>query len=230
MSTPVARRRLFSRPWIVPLALLTVTFLVYALPPYLGFDPAESRVTLREGSVIHYPLLVTHILFGSVALLTACLQVWPWLRDHHRPVHRCSGRIYVFAGVLPTALCALVVSVLSTWGPVTQVGAALLGVLWLATTLTGYRMARRRRYAEHREWMVRSFALAFAIVAFRAWFPLCMLLFAPEGGWAEMTQAFGVSMWLSWVVNLLVAEWWLQRTRNRNRRRARRPAAAPVPV
>jgi hypothetical protein len=32
---------------------------------------------------------------------------------------------------------------------------------------------------------------------------------------AAIAEAAGVSTWLSWVVNLLVAEWWLHRTRNR---------------
>jgi len=31
---------------------------------------------------------VAHILFGSVALVTACLQIWPWLRRTHPTVHR----------------------------------------------------------------------------------------------------------------------------------------------
>ena len=30
-----------------------------------------------------------------------CLQVWPWLRTRYPDVHRRTGRVYVFAGVLP---------------------------------------------------------------------------------------------------------------------------------
>ncbi|MFD1530558.1 hypothetical protein [Pseudonocardia aurantiaca] len=32
-----------------------------------------------------------------------------------------------------------------------------------------------------------------------------------------LSHAAGVSAWLSWVVNLLVVEYWLHRTRNRRR-------------
>jgi len=74
---PVARKRLLRRPWVVPLALLTVTFIGYAVPPYLTLDPARARIQPMPPHAAYYPLLVSHIFLGSVALLTACLQVWP---------------------------------------------------------------------------------------------------------------------------------------------------------
>lgn len=212
------QQSMLKRPWVLlPLGILTAAFVAYSLPPYLGLDPAEGRVQLRDGFAIHYPLLVTHIFLGSVALLAACLQLWPWLRQHHPTVHRRSGRVYVWTAI-PTGLCAIGISTLSLMGLNVQVGDVLFALVWLATTIRGYRAARRRRFSEHREWMVRSFALAFAIVANRVWMPLCMIAFVSDGTRAELEQAAGLSMWLSWVVNLLIAEWWLQRTRNRKRR------------
>ena len=40
----VARTPLLQRPWVVPLALLTVIFIAYAVPPYLTLDPAHARI------------------------------------------------------------------------------------------------------------------------------------------------------------------------------------------
>lgn len=212
MSLAVLRR-----PWIAPLALLTVGFLAVSLPPYLGLDPSQSRVPIRFSW--HYPVLVTHIGFGSIALLAGCLQLWPWLRQHHPKVHRYSGRAYVFLGVLPAGLASLSFAPFGSFGATQQAGNSLLALLWLATTLAGYRMARQRRYAAHCEWMIRSFALGYSIVLNRLWQLICFLVFTPELFAGEpvdpaaMGQAVGASVWLSWVVNLLVAEWWLQRTR-----------------
>jgi Predicted membrane protein (DUF2306) len=213
--------------------LLTVAFLAFSLPPYLSFDPARSRVPVLLHYPWYYPMLVAHILFGSVALLTACLQVWPWLRRRYPAAHRLSGRLYVFAGALPASLAVLTVAPFGTWGANQRTANTMLALLWLATTLAGYRAARQRRFADHREWMIRSVALAFSIVANRAWSIVCILVFAPGAltqdgdivASPEVAQAIGVSTWLSWVVNLLVAEWWLNRTRTR--RRARAPQSAP---
>ena len=85
---------------MVPLALVAVLFVAFSLPPYLTLDPAQARLQPIPPFPGFYPLLVTHIFLGAVALLAACLQVWPWLRQNHPRVHRISGRIYV-AAVLP---------------------------------------------------------------------------------------------------------------------------------
>src|SRR3712207_3069172 len=156
--------RWFRRPWVVPLILVTVVFLAFSLPPYATLDPAQARLPMPGDRPWYYAMLVTHIAFGSVALLTACLQVWPWLRRHHPAVHRGSGRIYVFAGALPASLAVLTITPFGPWGANQQTANTVLALLWLATTVAGWRAARGLRVAEHREWMVRSVALAFSIV------------------------------------------------------------------
>lgn len=203
------------------LTLLTLAFLAFSLPPYVTLDPTQARLPAPAGYPWYYAALVGHILFGTVALITACVQLWPWLRAHHPRVHRLSGRIYVFAGAVPAGLVVLTITPFGIWGANQRIANTLLALLWLATTVAGYRAARARRFAEHREWMVRSTALAFSIVANRFWSFACVLLLAPDsvGGdgsliaTPELAQAIGVSTWLSWVVNLLLAQWWLHRTR-----------------
>ncbi|GAB3566214.1 hypothetical protein GCM10027445_12630 [Amycolatopsis endophytica] len=49
---------------------------------------------------------MTRILLGSVVLVTAALQLWPWLRRTRPAAHRWSGRIYV-ATAVPAGLAAL---------------------------------------------------------------------------------------------------------------------------
>ncbi|GAB3448456.1 DUF2306 domain-containing protein [Streptomonospora sediminis] len=211
-------RSWWRRPWILPLAAVTAAFLAFSLPPYATLYPAQARLPLQEGSALHYPVLFSHILFGTVALVCCCLQVWPRLRRRRPAVHRWSGRLYVFAGVLPSAPLALASGLLGQQGLAQISGNALAALLWFGCTAAGYRAARRRDYARHRVWMVRSFALCFSIVANRVWLVLCFLAAEPTldsvyGGDRElMTEAaVGASIWLSWVVNLLIAQWWLER-------------------
>lgn len=224
-------------PW-AGLALLTLAFLAFALPPYVTLDPAQARLPIPAGYPWYYAALAGHILFGTVALGTACLQLWPWLRAHHPRVHRLSGRLYVFAGALPASLVVLTITPFGMWGANQRAANTLLALLWLATTLAGWRAARAGRYGEHREWMVRSTALAFSIVANRFWSFACIILLAPEAVAVdgtlvpspEVAQAIGVSTWLSWVINLLVAEWWLARTRGAASEKSSRRPRDPVGV
>ncbi|MFE9202483.1 DUF2306 domain-containing protein [Micromonospora sp. NPDC007230] len=217
--------------WAVPLLLVAVAFVAYALPPYLTLDPSRSRLPVPEDYPQYYPLLVAHIVFGSVALLAGCFQVWPWFRRRYPAAHRWMGRAYFFGGVFPAGIAILGVAPFSSTGFVSQVGNTMLAVLWLATSVAGYRMARQRRFVEHRRWMIRSFALTTSIVVNRAWVVLFIVLLLPHvdttyGGDQEamIRAAAGASVWMSWVVNLLVAEWWLER--GDARRRARRTGRA----
>jgi hypothetical protein len=49
--------------------------LVYSLPPYFT---GGTRVPATFA--LHYPLLVAHVMFASVAMVTAVAQLWPGLR------------------------------------------------------------------------------------------------------------------------------------------------------
>jgi hypothetical protein len=95
--------------------LLTVIFIAYAVPPYLSLDPARARIQPVPPHVSYYPLLVSHIFLGSVTLLAACLQVWPWLGQSHPAIHRWSGRLYVAAALLASG-CVMIISPMGLHG------------------------------------------------------------------------------------------------------------------
>lgn len=225
------RTRWWQRPWILPLSLFTVIFLGFAVPPYATLDPELSRFPIREDLAWHYPLMVTHIFGGTIAMLAVCLQVWPWLRRHYPAMHRWSGRVYVFVGVPFVGIPGLILAPLGHTGFGTQVSTVLWALLWLGCTIAGYRMVRQRRYAEHREWMLRSFALILAIAMNRPWAVLCTMALMPQldttfgGDIDAMILAIApTSAWLSWVVNLLIVEWWIQYRKGGGARRRTRSA------
>ncbi|GAA3095047.1 hypothetical protein GCM10020001_008770 [Nonomuraea salmonea] len=159
--------------------VVAAAFVAFSLPPYLSLDPAQSRVPAPDFFPPHFAVLSLHVVFGSIAMITCCLQIWPWFRARYPRAHRRIGRVYVFAGCLPSGLLGLTVGVATPWGPVTMVSNVLLALLWLGCTLAGWRMARQRRFADHRRWMVRSFALTMSIVTNRIYGVLFGILFFP---------------------------------------------------
>jgi hypothetical protein len=218
---------------ISTLAAVVVAFLVFSLPPYLSLDAALSRVPAPEGFAAHFPLLVAHVCFGSVAMSTAILQVWPWFRRRYRAAHRIIGRLYVFGGVLPAALAALPIGALSPFGPVARVSNVLLALLWLTCTITGWRRARQCRYAEHRRWMIRSAVLTFSIITNRIWAVAAAVVLAPSleatfpGDPTLLTWTLaGIATWAGWTIPLLVTQYCLdRRDGNAARTRVATPAA-----
>jgi Predicted membrane protein (DUF2306) len=215
-------RWFWKRPWVAPLAAVVAAFIAFSVPPYLSLDPGKSRVPQPGNFTLHYPLLVAHVLFGSVAMMTCGFQVWPWFRRHYPSAHRVIGRTYVFGGVIPAGTLGLVIGAVSPFGPAIRASNVLLAIVWLTVTINGYRMAKHRRFAEHRRWMIRSFALTMSIITNRAWAVVWMVALMPQlhttfhGNEALMVQTIaGLAGWLGWTIPLLAAEWWLERTGSR---------------
>ncbi|MFD5244559.1 DUF2306 domain-containing protein [Amycolatopsis sp. NPDC058340] len=200
------------------MAVIVVIFLAFSMPPYLSLDPAQSRVPQPPGFTSHYWFLSAHVLFGSIAMVGALLQIWPWFRAKYPAVHRKIGRVYVFAGVLPAGLLALTVGALSPFGPATRVANTVAGVLWLGCTFAGWRAARQRRFADHRRWMIRSFALTMSIILSRLIGPVAVIVLRPGlettfgGSELALTQSVAaITAWLSTTLVLLATQWYLDR-------------------
>jgi hypothetical protein len=66
---------------------------------------------------------------------------------------------------------------------------------------------RQGRIADHRDWMLRSYALTLAAVTLRLYLP------ASQIAGISFLIAYPAIAWLCWVPNLLVAEW-MTRTRH----------------
>ena len=218
----------------MPLATACVIFVAFSAPPYFMFDHREVwTITFRPGiEPFHYALVSLHVAFGVIALLSCCVQVWPWFRRRFPVAHRRIGRAYVFAGVLPSAFFGVFTSILHMQGLNAQIGNLVLVTLWLGTAWSGFRAARSRNFGEHRKWMIRSFALCFSIVLNRLWVGVTLpiaLMVDPvyESEQAAEMAGIGAAVWLSWIVNLLVAEWWLQ-YRGKKATRGGRTRARPA--
>ncbi|SDG10105.1 Uncharacterized membrane protein [Lentzea fradiae] len=189
--------------WLAVSGLVCAGITAFAASAYVTLDMDQARPPLH--GPVHYGLLVAHIFTGTVAVLTGVSQFWPGLRAKHPRVHRVMGRVY-FAAVLPSSVLGLVCAQLALAGLASAGPLSVLSVLWFVSAVQGLRTARRRRFAAHRVWMIRGFALTGAAVTGRLW-GLLLGGLLPE---ADGLMVFVTANWLSFVVNLLVAEWWIQ--------------------
>jgi uncharacterized membrane protein len=144
-----------------------------------------------------------HFLGSGAALLVGGFQFSSRLRRNWPQLHRWTGRGYLLA-CLAGGLGGLGLATISFGGAPTHVGFALLAVLWLYSGVQAYTAIRRGDVATHRRWMVRSFAMTFAAVTLR----LELGLFTGLLGWS-FPDAYVTVAWLSWVPNLIVAEWFI---------------------
>jgi uncharacterized membrane protein len=185
------------------LLLISAPIGVYALRYWSG-DPALLPFELRVNLVHNPPAFVLHTTFGGLALLLAPSQFVTRLRVRRPRLHRWIGRIYVGC-CLVSGLAAYPVAFGTIAGPIATAGFSLMATAWLATTAIAFVAAWRRNFAAHRRWMVRSFALSLSAVTLR------VALLVPIYWPIPFMPFYRSTSWLSWIVNLILAELWLRR-------------------
>lgn len=107
-------------------------------------------------------LLFPHALGGAIALLSGPLQFSRRFRSRHLKFHRVLGRVYIFS-VLIAATLALIL----TQGNGLEIGTYVQAGAWITCTLAAFLTARNRQLVQHRQWMIRSYAVTFTFVSLR---------------------------------------------------------------
>lgn len=195
---------IYSSAWRALVALLTVEIvIVSALRYFTGSEPGPPPVL---ANAFAKPFLILHVGGGVTALLVAPLQFVRRVRVRWPTFHRITGRIYVGACAIG-APAGFMLALGTTAGPVASVGFAIPAVLWAVFTLRGWQAAVGRRIDEHREWMLRSYAITSTAITLRLMLPASALL-----GF-EFLPAYRAISWLAWITNLALFEYVIRRKR-----------------
>jgi hypothetical protein len=93
-----------------------------------------------------------------------------------------------------------------------------MGLACVVATAMAYAAIRLRNFAQHREWMIRSYVVILAFVFFRLIVVVLETLAIGGPGYAGDTVRATVAAWSSWALPLLATEFFLQLPKLRPRR------------
>ena len=186
------------------MAILAIGVAAYANTLLFAPDlrPPFARVLFTERPVAVF----LHFMGGSIALVVGAFQLHAGLRARFLGAHRWLGRVYVIA-IIAGGGAGFYMAWYSFGGAVAQLGFGLLAVCWVGSTLNAWRHVRQRNLGEHRNWMIRSYALTLAAVTLRLYLPPSQI------AGISMAVAYPIIAWLCWVPNLLIAEWFVRSQR-----------------
>jgi len=178
----------------------------YAAPYFMHFNQQQFDA---YGYWPHRFRLITHISGGILALTCGTFQLWTGLRMRAMNVHRWIGRIYLLGAAVGITGAFL----MAVYSQPRSFGVGLMGLAtaWIVTTGFAWAAILRGRVEMHKEWMLRSYIVAFAFVTFRFITDL-MPGFTGHLG-SNPGDAFTSVSWLSWVLPLAVYEVILQSRR-----------------
>ncbi|MGB7318197.1 MAG: DUF2306 domain-containing protein [Planktotalea sp.] len=183
---------------ILSLLIALGTLRAFSLDLHIAFQTMAHQIQHAKTAFL------LHISGASVALGLGAIQFIKPLRKRRPMLHRWIGRIYALAiaigGISGLIIALQIESVIGT------LGFAVLAILWVLVTGKAVMLARARKIAAHRRWMICSFALTFAAVTLRLQLALFMFGFA-----MPYEAVYPFLAWSCWVPNLLFALLYVRR-------------------
>ncbi len=174
------------------------------MPYFQSVDNGVLRTKPASRSALYLLCFYVHVSGGLVGILIGPFQFISSWRKRYPQWHRWLGTIY-FLSIFSSGLAGLCIAPFAMGGRVAQSGFFVLGLVWLLSTGMGLRTLLRGQYQTHGQWMIRSYALTFATIPQRTL--LLLALFTP----IPFLDIYRLSAWLPWVLQLILAQWIIQR-------------------
>jgi uncharacterized membrane protein len=158
-------------------------------------------------------LTLLHILPAMLFMVLGPLQFVRSLRAKYPYMHRWSGRVFLTASAI-VGVTGLTLAFGKTIGGVDEKAAVVLfGSFFLIALAKGLWHALRREFAQHREWMLRGYAIGLAVATIR---PIMATFFAVavlRGHRPEPREFFGTAFWIGFTLQTIAAEIWINYTK-----------------
>jgi uncharacterized membrane protein len=138
-------------------------------------------------------------------------QFSPYLQKNRKIFHRWMGYLYVIDVLVMAGPSGFILGMFANGGLFAKVSFMLLSILWILFTAKAVLEIRKGHHRAHQVWMIRSYALTLSAISLRlfAWI-LPRLIQLPA------VELYTLIAWLSWTVNLLLAEVIVLSCRRRN--------------
>jgi hypothetical protein len=198
--------------WLITLLLVLIGVAVVIRRSVNLFAPSAAPSGVpNAGFARHRLLTMVHIIPGLLFVVLGPLQFVQRLRSRRPALHRWTGRVVIVSGMI-IGVTALVMSPQMAIGGANEAAATMLfAIVFLFSLIKALVSIRRRKFAVHREWMIRAFAIGLAVATIR---PINGMFFATRGI-THLTphDFFGTAFWIGFTVQLMVAEVWINYTR-----------------
>lgn len=197
--------------WLIPASLI-----VLSLVPAIAGTVRLTEIGTGELAEQHARFaaaptpIFMHIAAALVYSLLGALQFSPGFRKRNRGWHRVAGRVLLPAAML-VAISGLWMTVTYPFpandGVAVYLERLVFGVAMLVSVVMGVDALRRRKCAEHGDWMIRAYAIGLGagtqVLTHLPWF----ILVDTNPGITPRA----IMMGLGWVINVAVAEWVIRR-------------------
>src|SRR4051794_13208565 len=187
--------------WTTPMGLLLIFGLLSSAVAWWMIAWPVASLANQAKHIGHFPRLYPHMLGGTIMLFFGAANLYIGASRRHFKYHKLIGRIYLIGGSLGTfaALSINLTTAHKSGGVFTNstVSTATLALAWLGSAAMAYRSARNKRFDSHRDWIIRSYVLAWSFV-------FCRIASRVSG--IDELGGGHAFIWLSWVAPYVLCE------------------------
>ena len=190
------------KKWLIAWAMigLTAAWFIYDSAIYVATRDPQPGATFLNRQLWY----LAHMAIATPLLVIAPIQFLAGVRRARPEVHRWLGRIFLTSSIIAGALAVWLGATIQYQG--SRIPLALFGLLWIGFSAAAWYCARKRDFANHRRFVIRSFAIGLAFIWVRVLVSLegQLFFFIDNQETRDTSQEY-----LSFIIPLLVVEFWL---------------------
>lgn len=194
---------------LIIFAVIGAVLMVRLSLPYIHLLP-DTDFLQTKAFAYSVPLwrysFYTHVFSSSFVLIAGIIQFVPYVVQNLPRLHKIAGYTYCTGILFVSGPSGLVMAFFANGGTSARISFVLLSILWWFTTARALQLARNKKWVEHVAWMARSYGLTLSAVTLRTYALGIGLLHLD----IRPIHAYILISWLSWTINLIIAEIWIR--------------------
>lgn len=190
---------------IIYLVLLYLIYLLYLITLQyipINYEVAFLNLKQKEIQLSYYKVaFFSHVYSSIIIIILGLTQFSKTVQNKFTILHKLSGKAYIILILLIASPSGLIMSFHANGGLLSQISFSVLSILWFVFTLKAYLSIKKRKYLEHRNFMIRSYALTLSAISLRLFkYGIISVFELPP------MDTYKIVSILGWTINLLIAE------------------------
>lgn len=208
----LSKKKPFKNPtrWLLDVgALLSLAYFSYLMfaivAKYIPVGTDNNFLLIKQTEVNTIPayliIFYIHVFSAGLALPAGFTQFNKRLLQKAPQIHRIVGYVYIVSVLLLAATSGFFIGLFANGGIIAKTSFVSLSILWFFFTYQALQTAIKRKFDQHRNYMIRSYALTLSALTLRMWKVVIVWIWHP----LPMDTYVVISL-LGWIPNYIIAE------------------------
>jgi len=176
----------------------------------IKFDTAFLNIKQEEIKIQYYQIaFFSHVYTSIFVLISGITQFSKYLRNRFPVYHKILGKLYVFLILFIAAPSGFIMALHANGGVFSKISFSTQALLWFWFTYKAFKYIQKRKWINHQNFMLRSFALTLSAISLRLfkWIIVSTIELPPM-------DTYKIVSWLGGLFNLILVEIYLMNKKN----------------